>query len=126
MKRMILIGVACLAGCATNPGKDAPVVHLERAVEGTVVHLAEPLEVELGRQAVDLPAGGWRLRGTIPQGSVYKSVDSVLIVGRGNGYEAYVVVAEQAVQGVYLPYEKKFIEAREPVAIALIDQHTPD
>ncbi len=61
------------------------------------------------------PETSWRCIGCIPQGQVFKPIDSVLMVDAGDRHDAYLVVRGNQVQGVYLPVESAFVAARSSV-----------
>jgi hypothetical protein len=61
----------------------------------------------------------WQLVGAIPQGEVFKSVDQVLTLECSNIFEAYLVVFEKRLVGFYLPVEKGFVAAAEPLYLPM-------
>lgn len=93
-------------------------VELQEAPVPASMTIHEEHPIQLGRLKVNVPAGRWRQMGSIPQGAVFKSADSVLIIGGSNAHEAYLVVSGGAIVGVYLPFEMRFIEAKALIPVA--------
>ena len=81
--------------------------------------LQEPVKVLLGTGfPTYLEAGThWHRVGRIQYGTVYKTRDQVVTVEASNIYEAQLVVENQMIQGFYLPVEKTFASAKEPIRI---------
>jgi hypothetical protein len=59
----------------------------------------------------------WRLAGKLPQGEVFKSDDQTLTLECSNVFEAYLVIAGKRLVGFYLPVEKGFVAASEPLVL---------
>ena len=116
---MLWVAAVPLAGCAAVPDPTVTDVHLTEAPDPSQVTLSEPARLRLGRYELTVPAGAWRHLGSIPAGDVYKPVDSVLIVGGSDSYEAYLVVSEGAAVGIYMPFENSFVVARDPVPLQM-------
>jgi hypothetical protein len=57
----------------------------------------------------------WKLVGALPQGEVFKPEDQVLTLECSNIFEAYLVVSEKRLVGFYLPVERGFVAAAEPL-----------
>lgn len=117
---------AILAGCAAEvPVMPATLARLDRSVPD--ITIASPVRVELptGR-ARPLPQGGlWRAVGTLPQGTVYRPVESVFtIVGR-NVHEAYLVVQGSTLHGFYLPGEVHYSPLAAPLFLPLAKGANP-
>jgi hypothetical protein len=51
----------------------------------------------------------WAARGEIEQGTVYRSSDQILTIECSHVFEAYLVVKDMTLVGVYLPVEKGFV-----------------
>lgn len=66
----------------------------------------------------------WQLAGRVPQGLVYRPVDSVFMLEGANVHEAYLVVADGALVGAYLPVERAFVtlERVKPLPVTAADQ----
>ncbi len=54
----------------------------------------------------------WKLVGSIERGEVYKTKDQAVIVNGFNVFEAYVVVSDEKLVGLYLPTEKTFVKSK--------------
>lgn len=61
----------------------------------------------------------WRLVGTIPEGSVYQPVGTILTAQAMNIHEAYIVVADGRWVGFWLVAENAYASVAAPVAIEL-------
>lgn len=122
MKRaLILLAVAVVfTGCASDVARTQ--AKLDAVARGGQprIELAEATTVysSSGYSRV-LPAGStWELRGTLPQGKVYKRVDGIFTVEGAHVHEAFLVVSENKVVGYYLPVEQAFSPS-EAVTLSL-------
>jgi hypothetical protein len=59
----------------------------------------------------------WDYEGRIAEGDLYRPRDTVLTVEGANVSEAYMVIEHRTFVGFYLPVQKTFSPAREPVAL---------
>lgn len=59
----------------------------------------------------------WKYFGSLPQGDIYRPVDTVLTVESGNVQEAYLVLSGANLVGYYLPVEKNYSKIDSPVVI---------
>ncbi|MBS0340094.1 MAG: hypothetical protein JSS56_06175 [Proteobacteria bacterium] len=68
----------------------------------------------------DLAANSrWRAVGHIPQGTVYRPVDSVFSIEGRQVHEAYLVIDRNAaLQGFYLPGESRYSPLDKPVQLS--------
>jgi hypothetical protein len=107
------------AGCASEVARTQ--VRLDAAAgERPRIALAKETTVysSSGYSRV-LPAGSrWELRGTLPQGKVYKRLEGIFTVEGAHVHEAFLVVSENKVVGYYLPVEQAFSPA-EAVSLSL-------
>lgn len=63
-----------------------------------------------------LPAQSrWRLSGRLPQGDVYRPVDTVFSIEGRQVHEAYLVVQQDKLVGFYLPGESRFSPLEPPI-----------
>jgi hypothetical protein len=60
----------------------------------------------------------WRQTGKIPEGMVFKPVDTCFTIECSNVFEAYLVMNKEMIVGFYLPVEKGFVPNKKPVQIA--------
>lgn len=75
--------------------------------------------------SIILAAGSiWVPAGTIPEGEQYKKQGGVLMVNSWStmgwetrNQEAYLVVKDDTLVGIYLPVDDKFVPVKEPVAL---------
>lgn len=123
MKRlMTVLFLTALASCATDITKKARPVELVETSSGETIELAEEVSIRLVQGSAGKPLEAqttWESVGTIPEGTVYRPLDSLLQVRTGHAYEAYIVLAEQQLVGVYLPVEDSFVEAKKPIPVKL-------
>jgi len=61
----------------------------------------------------------WQSVGRLPQGEVYKPIDSVLTVEGANVHEAYIVVEGKRLVGFYLPVENAFTPISSKPSVSL-------
>jgi hypothetical protein len=61
----------------------------------------------------------WELYGVIGAGEVYRSPDQTLTVEGYNVHEAYPVVKEESLVGVYLPVEKTFTPVSKKISLSM-------
>jgi hypothetical protein len=118
-----LVLVLGLAACATmvdtapvaftaSAGAPAADAKLERNVE---------FRLHTGYSRV-LPSGSrWRHVGQVPQGKVYRPVDTVLSIEGRHVHEAYLVVSDRMLVGFYLPGESGYSALSTPVPLPLGD-----
>ncbi len=59
----------------------------------------------------------WTAFGVLDQGTVYRSSDQVLTVECSNIFEAYIVVQDAALVGVYLPVDKGYVALKRTYAL---------
>ena len=118
---LILLGFAVVfAGCASDIARTQAKLDAAASGERPRIELAKETTVysSSGYSRV-LPAGSrWELRGTLPQGKVYKRVDGIFTVEGAHVHEAFLVVSENKVVGYYLPVEQAFSPA-EAVSLSL-------
>lgn len=122
MKRTLLLiaSVIVFAGCASEVARTQVRLDAAAAGERPRIELAKETTVysSSGYSRV-LPAGSrWELRGTLPQGKVYKRLDGIFTVEGAHVHEAFLVVSENKVVGYYLPVEQAFSPA-EAVSLSL-------
>jgi hypothetical protein len=119
-----LVVWAAGAGCAFDishvtqlPVNFAP----ETGGQETAFILLQEVTVKLGTGfPTHLKAASrWRMVGRTEFGEVYTSNDQVLSVEASNIYEAQLVVADRNITGFYLPVEKTFVRASQPIRISI-------
>ena len=128
VQNRIIVGAAlalwAIAGCNTDIAKTSQNEPLQSRATGEVRWLQRSVAVDLrsGYSSVDLqPNSEWRAVGSIPQGEVLKPISTVLTVNAGDKYEAYLVVNQNQLVGIYLPVESAFVNATQPVNIYLAE-----
>jgi hypothetical protein len=61
----------------------------------------------------------WAKVGRVPQGDVFRTRDQLVTVEASNVYEAMVVMKDDEVVGFYLPVERGFAPASNPVTLKI-------
>jgi hypothetical protein len=61
----------------------------------------------------------WVCTGHIPEGPVYKPVNTCFTIECSNVFEAYLVLREKTVIGFYLPVENGFVPIKKPVELLI-------
>lgn len=121
--RIALITAAgALVGCATS------VVSTPAALN--TVSQATPAKTLVALESVEftLPTGyirhiekksRWRSVGTLPEGQVFRSADSVFTIEGRQVHEAYLVVSQGTLIGFYLPGEQRYSALGSPLPLPL-------
>ena len=118
------LAAGAIAGCATAV-VSAPVAYTPlapvAATPAGVVRVENAVHVELPTgYKRDLTAGSrWRLVGRVPQGDVYRPVETVFTIEGEQVHEAYLVVADHKLVGFYLPAEARYSALAAPLSISL-------
>jgi hypothetical protein len=100
-----------LAACAPMvPSAPVEFTPAPEAVQGKPLELRVPLELKLSTgYSRTLAAGSrWQPVGRVPQGIVYRPVNSVFSIEGRQVHEAYLVIDHAALQGFYLPGEARY------------------
>ena len=117
----VLIAVAAIiVGCASEVVRSSAIVSAAAPSDPQRIEIAEEATVRSSSgYSRLLPAGSiWELRGTLPQGRVYKRVNDVFTVEGAHVHEAYLVVSGNRLVGYYLPVEQAYSPA-DPVSLKL-------
>ncbi len=107
---------ACAASVRVTPAQLAPL-----AVAAPDLVIASDLPVTLSTGYTrNVPASSkWRAVGALPEGTVYRPVDTVFAIEGRNVHEAYLVVRAGALHGFYLPGEGNFSPLSPSIALPL-------
>ncbi|NML43041.1 hypothetical protein HHL11_04710 [Ramlibacter sp. G-1-2-2] len=108
--------MACAMQVPVTPAQLQPLA----SGAGEDMELAQATEVRFttGYTRV-LPAGShWRAVGTLPQGTVFKPLDTVFQVEGRQVHEAWLVLRGAQLQGFYLPGESHFTPALLPMNLS--------
>lgn len=125
---LALVAAIAAGGCAdvrTRPSTFVPSAAADP--QRSTLTLAAPLEVSMaGADDLALPSGTvLESVGQVAEGAVYRPRGRVITVQRINVHEAYPVVAGGTLVGVYLPVEKAYVAAAEPVALPVPEVSPP-
>lgn len=110
--RVLWIALLVLvAGCAATV--TAVDVQLAPHQSGQTAHrfeLRQPAAFKLSTgYSRELPAGSkWQSVGSLPQGTVYRPLNTVFSIEGRHVHEAYLVVKENVLQGFFLPGESRY------------------
>lgn len=116
----LTVVAAVLAACASEvvytraslspaPGAHRPKIEI---AEEATVQLATGFTRALPRGSV------WEVRGSVPQGLVYRRLDGIFTVEGAQVHEAYLVLADNRLVGFYLSVEQAF-SPTQPVILKL-------
>ena len=109
-----------LAGCAFDVSHvtQKPAA-LTAATEASSFVLLKEVKARLGTGYPTILKANttWRQVGTTELGRVYSTPDQVVKVEASNIYEAYIVVANGALAGFYLPVEKSVVPLDKPLPL---------
>ena len=110
--RLLTVASLLLAACAPMVST-APVAFTPfagEAAQATVLELRAPLELRLptGYSRVLAKGSRWQVVGQVPQGTVYRPMNSVFSIEGRQVHEAYLVIDHTALTGFYLPGEARF------------------
>lgn len=119
MKYFVPLLLVSLSACVTDPSKFSTPATVEPVQTAKSLEVIRRTSVGLGGvPSVTLKHGSrWTQFGSIDQGAVYKSPKAVLMIQGHHNWEAYPVIADGKVTGVYLPVEKAFISAKSPTPL---------
>ena len=106
-----LIAAMVLTACAPMiTSTEASLTPVADRSQAEVLRLGSATDIRLptGYTRVLPAASRWGRVGQLPQGTVYRSLDSVLTIEGRQVHEAYLVVAGDRLNGFYLPGEARF------------------
>jgi hypothetical protein len=117
---VVALTTAVLFGCAADIVRSSVRLDPTPQAQHTQIEIANDVKVQSSsgyRRA--LPSGSkWELRGSLPQGQVYKRVNAIFTVEGAHVHEAFIVINANQLVGFYLPVEQQFSPA-ESVSITL-------
>jgi hypothetical protein len=110
-----LLLAACAASVRVQPAQLTP---LSAASPDLVIASEVPILLSTGYTRT-VPPSRWRAVGALPEGTVFRPLDTVFAIEGRNVHEAYLVVRSGAVSGFYLPGEGNFSPLSPPVSLPL-------
>lgn len=114
--------VAVLASACATSVVTTPTAFVAAAATNDIV-LTRQVEVRLPTSYTRVLAEGsrWRKVGTVPQGQVFRAVDTVFTIEGRHVHEAYLVIAQPSLMlvGFYLPGESTFSTLSAPVPLTV-------
>lgn len=123
-RRAQRIGTALLlaaALCACAPMVTSQPAALAAAATSNEFTLRDGVPVKLDTGYTrPLPSGSqWREHGRLPQGVVYRPLNTVFAIEGRNVHEAYLVVADGLLVGFYLPGEARLSLLDTPIRLPM-------
>lgn len=117
---LIAASFMAMAGCA--PMLPTEAARFSPHTAGTIEHRFELRQAAVVTPpkgyAREVPAGSrWQSVGTLPQGTVYRRLNSVFSIQGRHVHEAYLVVKQNAVQGFFLPAESQYSSLTSPIPL---------
>ena len=121
MRSLVAVSAAVLLASCALPVHQLPLEHPLVPQSGHSFLLTHDARCYVGTgYGRTLRAGThWNLFGSLERGQVYRSPDQVLTVEGYDVHEAYLVVRDGTLVGFYLPVEKKFTPASEPIKLSI-------
>ena len=113
--------LALVAACAPMVTSQPATLDTAPAAGPQDLRLAAPTTLTLptGYQRTLGTAVTWRSVGRLPQGRVYRPVDSVFTIEGQQVHEAWLVVDETRLVGFYLPGESRYSPLDTPVRLPM-------
>ena len=107
-----------LAACAAQvPVSNASLLPLATSAPDLHFGAGWPVRLSTGYTR-EIPARShWRAAGSLPQGVVYRPVNTVFAIEGRQVHEAWLVVQAGALQGFYLPAEGNFSPLSPPLIL---------
>ena len=121
LKAMAWLGLMLGAGCAFDISRvrQQPTMFTAATSPVSSFILHSEIKATMGTGfPTRLKAGTrWHHVGSIAQGAVFTTKDQVVMVEASNNYEAHLVVADNCLQGFYLPVESTFVAVSRPIPL---------
>lgn len=121
MATALITAAIALGGCAPMvrlaPTSFTPVATTPVQAERRVASTAE-VRLNSGYTRQIRADSRWRLAGSLPQGQVYRPVDTVFTIEGRHVHEAYLVVAADQLVGFYLPGEGNYSPLSSPIPLS--------
>jgi hypothetical protein len=103
-----------------NQSLKAPMTE-ERTGPTLILASDENIRLVSGLAVPQLPAGSkWVPRGHIDQGNTYSRADGIFALdfgGYGDEFEAFLVINQASIVGIYFPYQQAFVRCTTPVPL---------
>jgi hypothetical protein len=113
-----LVLVVLLAACAAQvPVSSANMLPLASPAPDLHFEAGWPIRLSTGYTREVPPKSQWRPAGALPQGVVYRPVNTVFAIEGRQVHEAWLVVQAGALQGFYLPAENNFSPLSSPLSL---------
>jgi hypothetical protein len=108
--------VACAAQVRVAPATLSP---LAGAPAELTIADDVPIRLSTGYTRTVAARSRWRAVGVLPQGTVYRPVDSVFAIEGRHVHEAYLVLRGASLQGFYLPGEGNYSALQDGIPLPL-------
>lgn len=119
---ILLAAILTLAGCAAAIVA-TPVSLVSRPPVD--ISISRTVEITLSTHYTRMLSQGsrWRKVGALPEGEVYRPIDTVFTIEGRNVHEAYLVISPtQSLVGFYLPGESTLSVLNTPVPLTLKEE----
>jgi hypothetical protein len=120
LRNLPLLLVAGMAACASELERSGVRFSSDsEAAQRTILRIPKSVTLTPSTgYSQTLKAGStWERTGAVPQGEVYRPVETVFSVEGANRHEAYLVISADRVVGFYLPGEEAFAPLPQPVLL---------
>ena len=122
-RAFLLLGYLALTACApmistrpTSMVQDRPDAESSRVIR---IEREVPITLSTGYQRSLVAGSLWVNVGRIPEGTVYRPLNSSFAIEGRQVHEAYLVISANVLQGFYLPGEVNFSALTPPVSLRL-------
>ncbi|MCE2950058.1 MAG: hypothetical protein ACK515_17945 [bacterium] len=115
----LLLVSATLMGCAAEIVRMPTTLSQADPATARRIEIGALTTIELasGFQRTLLSGSRWRQVGTVTQGEVFRSEDSVFSIAGANTHEAYLVINDERLVGFYLPGERAYSALPAPLPL---------
>ena len=115
---MSVVGAVLVAGCVDVPQRPAEEPQIQAGVAQTITISRDQRVRVSGFSRVLRGGTQWRYVGSLPEGAVYRPVDTVFTVQAFQSiHEAYLVLQDGKIAGYYLPAVRSISVSGSPVPI---------
>lgn len=121
LSMFVLLAAAASTGCAPMVAStSASMETLSTSVQARDIRLLSPASVKFstGYARTLSPDIRWRPVGQVPQGIVYRPVETTFSIEGRQVHEAYLVIErEKSLAGFYLPAESRYSPLEAPIIL---------
>lgn len=119
---VLALGLALLSGCAT-PVETAPATLTTAHAANMSLAASAHIVLATGYERTLAPGSRWRRVGSLPEGDVYRPIDTVFTIEGRQVHEAYLIVSPtRQLVGFYLPGEANLSRLPKPIPLSLREE----